>query len=392
GNYPWYLNGDEPNYPSSPTEGDFVAFVPYPEETYTNTESTRDIYYYTAFAQDEAGNYSSAVSTAQGRATSYWLGDVAGESGIGDYDGEVEFEDLMVLSNCFGSSEGDVNWEEEFDIGPTHNNRRTGIPEPDSVINFEDLMIFAMNFWHTSPLVTKSDASNGVPIVSLQLSVENPSLGDEFEVRLLAQNCVGMVKGMHLVIGFDRSSIELLEVVEGDASEEAVFSKFTTGQGRIELDFAVLGTHATMNHSGELARFKFKRLSEDRCEVALQNIDLRNQENETLQCHSTDVLIPRIERFEPEACLLGQNWPNPFSEQTQIRYQIPKDATVALSVYDITGKLVRNVVCEEKGAGYYTECWDGKDGIGNVVAPGVYFCRLEVGTGVVLMRKMVVVR
>ena len=64
------------------------------------SNATRDIYYYGAFAYDAAGNYSVAASSAQGRATSYWLGDIAdnfiercsARSSIADnreFDGEI---------------------------------------------------------------------------------------------------------------------------------------------------------------------------------------------------------------------------------------------------------------------------------------------------------------
>ena len=50
---------------------------------------------------------------------------------------------------------------------------------------------------------------------------------------------------------------------------------------------------------------------------------------------------------------------------------------VSLRVYDVSGRLVRTLVDGEKGAGYHTAVWDGRDDAGTEVASGVYFCRME---------------
>lgn len=77
---------------------------------------------------------------------------------------------------------------------------------------------------------------------------------------------------------------------------------------------------------------------------------------------------------------LLQNQPNPFSQVTNIRYQLA-DGTfpvhIALRVYDLSGRLIRTLVDEHKQAGYYSVCWDGKNEIGREVSAGVYFYRLE---------------
>ena len=50
---------------------------------------------------------------------------------------------------------------------------------------------------------------------------------------------------------------------------------------------------------------------------------------------------------------------------------------VRLSVYALTGQLVRTLVDAERQAGSYSVTWDGRDNAGRAVATGVYVCRLE---------------
>jgi len=70
--------------------------------------------------------------------------------------------------------------------------------------------------------------------------------------------------------------------------------------------------------------------------------------------------------------------PNPFERTTAIRYDLPADERVKLTVYDVTGKVVRTLVdLPRQAAGRHSASWDGRDAAGAQAAPGVYFYRLE---------------
>jgi hypothetical protein len=80
--------------------------------------------------------------------------------------------------------------------------------------------------------------------------------------------------------------------------------------------------------------------------------------------------------------LLGGNHPNPFNPRTTISYVLPVRARVKLSIFDLTGSLVRTLVDEMQGPGAHTVSWSGIDGQGRPVPSGVYACRLEAGDSV----------
>ncbi len=72
--------------------------------------------------------------------------------------------------------------------------------------------------------------------------------------------------------------------------------------------------------------------------------------------------------------------PNPFNPLTTISYELPAAGTVKLSIYDVTGKLVKRLVDGETvAAGHHELDWNGDDEGGRIVAAGVYLCKLEVG-------------
>jgi len=68
------------------------------------------------------------------------------------------------------------------------------------------------------------------------------------------------------------------------------------------------------------------------------------------------------------------NYPNPFNTKTTISYSIPKTVNVEISVYDITGQLVKTLVNKTQNAGTYTVDWT----VNNELS-GVYFYKIKAG-------------
>jgi hypothetical protein len=88
---------------------------------------------------------------------------------------------------------------------------------------------------------------------------------------------------------------------------------------------------------------------------------------------------------------LYPNYPNPFNPSTTIRYFVAEAGPVDVSVYDVSGALVRTLVRSTSTRGEHDTAWDGRDHLGRAVASGVYFYRLRTG-GTVATRKMVLLK
>ena len=78
------------------------------------------------------------------------------------------------------------------------------------------------------------------------------------------------------------------------------------------------------------------------------------------------------------AKFLLNNYPNPFNDITYIDYQIPEDAFVMLSIYNMTGQKIATLVNEDQHEGLYQVEWTGNDQRSNKVSNGIYFYRLSV--------------
>jgi hypothetical protein len=93
----------------------------------------------------------------------------------------------------------------------------------------------------------------------------------------------------------------------------------------------------------------------------------------------------------PASIELGQNHPNPFNPATSIDFSLPRLSRARLAIYDVAGRLVRELVNGVVDAGPHSERWLGEDLRGRPVRSGVYWYRLEAG-GQSLERRMVLLR
>ena len=87
----------------------------------------------------------------------------------------------------------------------------------------------------------------------------------------------------------------------------------------------------------------------------------------------------------PAETELLANYPNPFNPETWIPYRLAEDAFVTLTIYDGAGRVVRTLDVGHQVAAVYESrskaiYWDGRNGLGETVASGVYFYHLSTGT------------
>ena len=109
-----------------------------------------------------------------------------------------------------------------------------------------------------------------------------------------------------------------------------------------------------------------------------------------------EMLEALLRSVRPEQTLLLPNYLNPFNPETWIPYQLSDASDVQITIYDTKGIVVRTLALGHQPAGYYTgrtraARWDGRNGLGETVASGVYFYQLQMGD-TSLTRKMVILK
>jgi parallel beta-helix repeat protein len=86
------------------------------------------------------------------------------------------------------------------------------------------------------------------------------------------------------------------------------------------------------------------------------------------------------EKMIPQSFSLHQNFPNPFNPLTTIQFEIPEQAAVTILVYNILGKVIKQLENSVLEAGLYDTRWNGTDEMGNIVSAGVYVYRIQAGS------------
>jgi hypothetical protein len=74
----------------------------------------------------------------------------------------------------------------------------------------------------------------------------------------------------------------------------------------------------------------------------------------------------------PATFALSQNYPNPFNPSTTIRYDVPVESKVTLTIYDMLGRKVQTLVDRQLKPGVYSAIWDASS-----LASGAYFYRMD---------------
>ena len=91
---------------------------------------------------------------------------------------------------------------------------------------------------------------------------------------------------------------------------------------------------------------------------------------------NSSVAIKRIDNFSLNNIY---NYPNPFNPVTTLRYDLPKDELVTITVYDMLGNVVNNLVNANQFSGYKSVQWNATNNQGQSVSAGVYLYRIEAG-------------
>ncbi|MFV1884306.1 MAG: T9SS type A sorting domain-containing protein [Balneola sp.] len=206
----------------------------------------------------------------------------------------------------------------------------------------------------------------------------------------------------NLPIGFDEIrvpvSVKAYTKTEGGYSEVAGSTKLSwSGLERLPENWElVLSDNETGNtvNLREVSEYNFELVgAKSKARTASVLTPLQPTKEKTVGNSDRFVLIisqttsvNNEEETKVEGFALSQNYPNPFNPTTTINYSVENAGPVTISVYNLMGQKVAELVNESKAAGSYNVTWNAAN-----AASGMYYYRLEAG-GQTMTRKMTLIK
>jgi len=196
--------------------------------------------------------------------------------------------------------------------------------------------------------------------------LENSEYSDELRVKALELLAGINVKMLQYTDAYE-CAVELLEQSTCDDQEKvALYCLIDLSQNE------GLGKSAiAANYYSQLAQ---KYPGDD---ITMQAAELLGED---VDWSTFSIGDENLEILAPEKYALYNAYPNPFNPTTTIRYDLPKETQVHLTVYDITGRLVTTLVSRNQVGGSYEVQWNGIDANGNSLPSGLYLYRLQAGS------------
>ncbi|MCA9758007.1 MAG: T9SS type A sorting domain-containing protein [Candidatus Eisenbacteria bacterium] len=361
----------------------------------TDEPSARGYWYYVVYSKDACGNVSSVSNMTTGT-LNYHLGDVTNGVANGSGNNLVNTPDISHLGDNYGLTMIGYNATINYlDVGPTDDFSVDGLPETDDNIDFEDLILFAINFEEVSAPGREDDAADlAVPQPGIQEPSRTPSLrlvGVEQGVvgtsryQLVLEGNGNRVQGGHAVLDLD--GLEPIDLSEGmllDAQAAEPFFASYSRDGVLVVDFAALGNGRTVRGDGVVCELVVPRTAN---RPMLTTVSLRSCDNEELTSERHLALgSPSLEEHMFAGDEVGSNAldllgarPNPFSGVTVIRFQSATRGPVGLRIVDVQGRLIDQRVTEVVSPGIQEILWDGTDMTGQRVPTGIYLYELQAG-------------
>ena len=287
---------------------------------------------------------------------------------LGDFDssGVIDINDLQRFQNGWLTNENFYEMGPVEELNTSASDTGNFIFQPDGKFDIEDLMTF-IRMWNYCDdygqclgevlLLTSETENNG----SLISSYDNNRLALGFDTN-------EKPNAIELSIEYNNEMILLGDAYSDttmDPHKNAIILDKNTSNPNLRSN--VIGFFENINNeSNWFINFPLDLIGEESEIITIHYSYTSNGEN---ILGRKEITIAPI----PDQFLLYQNYPNPFNPITTIKYALPKESYVDISVYDILGHKIKSLVKEQQTPGIKNVEWDTSNELGRKVSSGVYF-------------------
>ncbi len=336
------------------------------------SSGSRDFWYYTAYVTDACGNHSVAATLTSGT-LNYHLGDVQPVTGLAG-NNLVNTADISDLGSHYGVTLAPNDPLNYLDVGPTTDFSVNARPTTDNRVQFEDLIMFAINYGQVSApaAVVKPAGKEGSEQLALEVP-ELPAVGETFAVGLTLTS-PGTVKGVSTQLAYNPAVVEPVGVEAGELLAAQHMPSVVLSSEPGDVDVALLGTGEAIAGHGEVARALFRVKAKGDAALRMTSVTARDKDNHAI---ALGMVTAPPGTSLPAHTALGNVFPNPFQREATIELALRHESQVSLDVYDLSGRRVASLLHGVQPAGMRLVKWDGRGERGVKMAPGIYLMRLE---------------
>lgn len=300
-----------------------------------------------------------------------------------NHDGERDIRDVVlvilnILNRSNPASDGSVGDK----IADANEDGDVNVADGIGIVNFIlDLDVNHPNVKATpgSPIVvdlgTLTRQSDGQLVIPVMLDAD------------------GMIAGAQATFTFDTDLMSVgTPFMEGDAGNMLIDSRVTDGEMRvvaISLD-KDRGLNTGMT---PMLLIPVTLLGDQEATVTLTDLVLSNRFAQVLPVTlGTEEQSLTKDALAPAAFALRPASPNPFNPATTISYEVPQQAHITLTVYNVLGQEVIRLVDQVQAAGRYQVTWNAVNAQGYSVSSGIYLYQLNSSTGFNDTRRMTLLK
>ena len=235
----------------------------------------------------------------------------------------------------------------------------------DSIFNIEDIMSFVvMGNWYLETyglnmtFLENNDIDLDVEVNKESISISMPSKASSFDLEIVHN-------GSNFIPNY----------LSNDGSVSLVHKDLVKGHFQMISEL----------NSSKLIHIPFE-LNGEHSNIELY-VNAYGEDGEIVSQLRKKIDIKTI----PDHFTLSQNFPNPFNPTTKIKFGLPKASEVSITIYNIMGKVVKELIDDFYEPGFYSISWNGTDQIGRNVGAGMYFYKVSSGD-FIEVKKMILLK
>lgn len=312
------------------------------------------------------------------------LGDFAGAEGTltdGACDGRIDpVYDVTLFADYFWMNADSADWYARFDIGDS-TSHDPDVLSPDDTTNFFDLLVIGTNYYRTLQGDFSQKTVKFAESPELAFNVSGNADNSGIYQAALDMKNIPELAAAQIKLKFDPASYRLISLNPGDWVTEIspqnvlLYPSGELKKGIVDVNFLALAK--PLSGEGRFLTVDFEKIGSGTEPIQLDYVDLRDR-----NCRQIALDID----VQPESVMIPDYfvmdcYPNPFNPVINLTYSIPDGNTslYRIAVYDLQGKLVRELFNNYHAAGQYHLSWNGLNQLGIPVSSGIYILRVAGG-------------